>query len=124
MKIRTLFIVLLSLDHVENVEAKWLALLESPILEFKQMLGPSLETLYWAIIEIFDKSADLIIDITNATREKPWIGSAVYLEVGILFAVNEKVRSYGTNYHSMLIYPVNLPYGFISMGRKQQQLCL
>ena len=46
MKIRTLFIVL-SLDHVENVEAKQLALLESPILEFKQMLGPSLETLYW-----------------------------------------------------------------------------
>ena len=74
MKIRTLFIVLLSLDHVENVEAKQLALLESPILEFKQMLGPSLETLYWANIEIFDTSANLIIDITSTTMEKPWIG--------------------------------------------------
>ena len=54
MKIRALLVVFLSLDNVEHVEAKQLALLETLVLKSEQMLWSSLETLYRAFIKILD----------------------------------------------------------------------
>mgnify|MGYP007004935729 CR=1 FL=1 len=85
MEIRTTLVVILMLDHIEDVESEQLKFLKTSVKVPDKVGTPRFKQGHWPI-ELVKSTSYIVINIPNATRKQPRIRGAVQLCSGVVLA--------------------------------------